>query len=164
MLACVAAILFYTCLVSVQVSAPYVIAGSTQELYTCLFRQMAMLILKISWCLAYSAKPAMIIRYISFPCFFLEAAVLSQLYLVFNILYQHTVEYNHHLCLSKFIFRPIDLLSSDRYCMICCTSCGACAYAYVINKADIVEKVSVYLPTLVLPVETSKYADPVNWM
>ena len=35
------------CLVSVQVSAPYVIAGSTQELYTCLFSQMARLLLKI---------------------------------------------------------------------------------------------------------------------
>ena len=31
---------------------PYVIAGSTQELYTCLFRQMARLLLKISRCLA----------------------------------------------------------------------------------------------------------------
>ena len=36
---CAAASLFCACLVSVQVSAPYVIAGSTQELYTCLFRQ-----------------------------------------------------------------------------------------------------------------------------
>ena len=33
--------LFCACLVSVQVSARYVIAGSTHELYTCLFRQMA---------------------------------------------------------------------------------------------------------------------------
>ena len=39
-LVCAAASLFCVCLVSVQVSAPYVIAGSTQELYTCLFRQM----------------------------------------------------------------------------------------------------------------------------
>ena len=38
-LACAAASLFSACLVSVQVSAPYVIAGSTQELYTSLFRQ-----------------------------------------------------------------------------------------------------------------------------
>ena len=45
-------------LVSVQVSAPYIIAGSTQELYTCLFRQMARLLLKISRCLAYAAQPA----------------------------------------------------------------------------------------------------------
>ena len=42
-LVCVATSLFCACLVSVQVSAPYVIAGSTQELYTCLFRQMARL-------------------------------------------------------------------------------------------------------------------------
>ena len=40
-LVCAAASLFCACLVSVQISAPYVIAGSTQELYTCLFRQMA---------------------------------------------------------------------------------------------------------------------------
>ena len=33
-LVCAAASSFYACLVSVQVSAPYVIAGSTQELYT----------------------------------------------------------------------------------------------------------------------------------
>ena len=39
-LVCAAASLFCGCLVSVQVSAPYVIAGSTHELYTCLFRQM----------------------------------------------------------------------------------------------------------------------------
>ena len=51
-LVCEAASLFCTCLVSVQVSAPYGIAGSTQELYTCLFRQMARLLLKISMCLA----------------------------------------------------------------------------------------------------------------
>ena len=35
-----AACLFCACSVSDQVSAPYVIAGSTHELYTCLFRQM----------------------------------------------------------------------------------------------------------------------------
>ena len=34
-----AACLFCACSVSDQVSAPYVIAGSTHELYTCLFRQ-----------------------------------------------------------------------------------------------------------------------------
>ena len=34
-LVCAAASLFCACLVSVQVSAPYVIAGSTHELYTC---------------------------------------------------------------------------------------------------------------------------------
>ena len=60
-LVCAATSLFCACLVSVQVSAPYVIAGSTQELYTCLFRQMARLLLKISRCLAYAAQPAMIL-------------------------------------------------------------------------------------------------------
>ena len=47
-----------------------VIAGSTQELYTCLFRQMARLLLKISLCLAYAAQPAMILRCISLSWFF----------------------------------------------------------------------------------------------
>ena len=53
-LVCAAASLFCACLVSVQVSAPYVIAGSTQELYTCLFRQMARLevtLVKLYTCL-----------------------------------------------------------------------------------------------------------------
>ena len=69
-LVCAAASLFCACLVSVQVSAPYVIAGSTQELYTCLFRQMARLLLEISRCLAYAAQPAMILRCISLSWFF----------------------------------------------------------------------------------------------
>ena len=38
-LVCAGASLFCACLVSVQVSAPFVIPGSKQELYTCLFRQ-----------------------------------------------------------------------------------------------------------------------------
>ena len=69
-LVCAAASLFCACLVSVQISAPYVIAGSTQELYTCLFRQMARLLLKISRCLAYAAQPAMILRCIYLSWFF----------------------------------------------------------------------------------------------
>ena len=47
-LVCAAASLFCACFVSGQVSAPYVISSSTQELYICLFRQMARLVLKIS--------------------------------------------------------------------------------------------------------------------
>ena len=48
-----------------SVSAPYAIAGSTQELYTCLFRQMAILLLTIFRCLTYAAQPAMILHCIS---------------------------------------------------------------------------------------------------
>ena len=48
----------------------YVIAGSTHELYTCLFRQIARLLLKMSRCLAYAAQPAMILRCISLSWFF----------------------------------------------------------------------------------------------
>ena len=40
--------------------APYGIAGSTQELYACLFRQMGMLLLTIS-CFVHAAQPAMIL-------------------------------------------------------------------------------------------------------
>ena len=69
-LVCAAAGLFCACLVSVQVSAPYVIAGSTHELYTFLFRHMARLLLKMFRCLAYAAQPAMIIRCISLSWFF----------------------------------------------------------------------------------------------
>ena len=68
-LVCASASLFCACLVSVQVSAPHVIAGP-QELYTCLFRQMARLLLKMSRCLAYAAQPAMILRCISLFWFF----------------------------------------------------------------------------------------------
>ena len=55
--------LLCACLVSVQFYSPYSIAGSTQELYTCLFRQMAMLLLNVS---RYAARPAIILRCISF--------------------------------------------------------------------------------------------------
>ena len=64
-----AASVFCACLVSVHVSAPYVIAGSTRDLYTCLFRQMTRLLLKISRCFAYTAQPAMIRRCISLSWF-----------------------------------------------------------------------------------------------
>ena len=81
-LVCAAASLFCACLVSVQVSAPYyVIAGSTQELYTCLFRQMARLLLKISRCLAYAAQPANDSSlYLFALVLFREAVVLSQVH------------------------------------------------------------------------------------
>ena len=58
------------CLVSVNISAPYVVAGSTQELYTCLFREMARLLLKISRCLTYATQPAKILRCISLSWYF----------------------------------------------------------------------------------------------
>ena len=69
-LVCAASNLFCACLASVQVSIPYVISGSTHELYTCLFRQMARLLLKIFRCLAYDTQPAMIIRCISLSWLF----------------------------------------------------------------------------------------------
>ena len=61
---------------------PDVIAGSTQELYTCLFRQMARLLLKISRCLAYAAHAAChdSSLYLFVLVLFLEAVVLSQVH------------------------------------------------------------------------------------
>ena len=72
-LVCAAASLFCACLVSVQVSAPFHNWHRwqhTQELYTCLFREMARLLLKISRGLSYAAQPAMILRFISLSWFF----------------------------------------------------------------------------------------------
>ena len=64
-LVCAAASLFCACLVSVQVSAPYLIAGSTQELYT--------MSLQADGKVAFEDVPvfaAMIIRCISLSWFF----------------------------------------------------------------------------------------------
>ena len=68
-LVCAATSLFCACLANVEVSAPYATAGSTQELYPCLFRQTARLLLKMSRCLAYAAQSAMILRCISLSWF-----------------------------------------------------------------------------------------------
>ena len=69
-LVCAVASLFCACLVSVHVSAPYVIAGRTHELYTYLFRQMSRLLLKISRCLVYAAQLAMILLVSICPGYF----------------------------------------------------------------------------------------------
>ena len=44
---CAAASLFFAWVVSAHVSAPYVIAGSTHELYTCLFKHVPVVPLKM---------------------------------------------------------------------------------------------------------------------
>ena len=89
---------------SVQVSAPYVIAGSTQELYTCLFRQMARLLkLKITRCLAYTCCPAChdSSLYLFVLVLILEAVVLSQVHVALDIFYQHIVHvYSPGCCLQ----------------------------------------------------------------
>ena len=129
-LVCDSSSLSCACLVSVQVSAPYVIAGSTQELYTCLFRQMARLLLEISRCFGV-CRPAChdSSLYLFVLVLFLEAVVLSQVQVSLDIFYQHIVHiyrgvaYNHHICLCD-VHRPIRLLSSDSSCSICCSYCG----------------------------------------
>ena len=91
-LVCAAASLFCACSVSVQVSAPYVVAGSTHELYTCLFRQMARLLLKMSRCLAYAAQPAMILRCISLSWLFSSSLkCCPNVQVALDIFYQHIV-------------------------------------------------------------------------
>ena len=92
-LVCAAASLFCACLVSVQVSAPYVIAGSTQELYTCLFRQMARLLLKISRCLAYAAQPAMILRCPLFYFIDCNYCKSNSSELLINLFYSYSYNY-----------------------------------------------------------------------
>ena len=71
------------CLVRAQVSAPYVILGSAQELHTCLFRYVASLLLKTLRWLAHVAQPTMILRFISVLVIFLGVLVFksNQVYL-----------------------------------------------------------------------------------
>ena len=72
---------------------------------TCLLVQMARLLLKRSRCLAYSAQRAMAYRGISLSWYILDAVILFQVNVAFNIFYQHIVHvdwrvvYNPHLCL-----------------------------------------------------------------
>ncbi len=55
---------------------------------------------------------------------------------------------------AMFILRPIRVLSSGSSLSICCSSCGVSVHRniYVISKAEIGKKFSVYLHGLVLPV------------
>ena len=61
---------------------------------------------------------------------FLEAVVLSQVYVALDIFYQHIVHFTGvssttiTFVFAMFILRPIRLLSSDSSCSICCSSCG----------------------------------------
>ena len=104
-LVCAAASLFCACLVSVQVSAPYVIAGSTQELYTCLQADGKVAFEDIS--VFGVCHPAChdSSLYLFVLVLFLDAVVLSQVHVAWDIFYQHIVHvyrgvgYNHHLCI-----------------------------------------------------------------
>ena len=143
-LVCAAARLFCACVVSVQVSTPYATAGSTQELYTCFFRQMEKLLgstqelhtgvedIPVFGVCRPACHDSSLYLFVLLVLF-LEAVVLSQVHLALDIFYQHIVHvyrrvvYNHHIkfCLCTiFILRPFRLLSSDRSCSICCSYCG----------------------------------------
>ena len=112
-LICAAASLFCACLVSVQVSVPYVIVGSTQELYTCLFRQMTVALGDIpvfGVCRSACHDSSL---YLFVLVLFLDAVVLSQVHVAFNIFYQHIVHvyrglvYNYHICLCHIHLKTI---------------------------------------------------------
>ena len=122
-------------LASVQVSAPYVVAGSTKELYTrLLHRHMARLLLKISHGLVHAAQPATILRC---PGSFPWGVVLSQ---IGSYMYHSTFSISTLITLvaglattitfvfALFIFRPICLLSSDSSGSIGYNSCGVHVY------------------------------------
>ena len=59
---------------------------------------------------------------------FLEAVVLSQVHVAWDIFYQHTfigvLSTTITFVFAMFMLRPIRLLSSDSSCSICCSSCG----------------------------------------
>ena len=58
---CAAAGVFFAWMVNAHVSAPYVVAGSTYELQTCLFQHVPMLLSKMLRCLANTVHPAVIL-------------------------------------------------------------------------------------------------------
>ena len=93
-LVCGAAGLFCARCFSIEVSVPYAIAGSAQQLYTCLFRQLAMLLLKRSLCLAYATHPTMVLCCITYAC------SVAQVYTAFNVFYHHIVDVGWGCCLQ----------------------------------------------------------------
>ena len=102
---CTAASLFFAWVVSVHVSAPYIITGSAHELYICLFKLVPMLPLKISRCLANAVHPAVILLCMSFFLSVVHAVSRSQADVAFNVLDMSVVDtywcvvFHHHLCL-----------------------------------------------------------------
>ena len=85
-----------------QVSAPYVIAGNTHELYAFLFRQKAILLLNYFG--VWRMPPSLPWFFVVSRC--LEAVLLSEVYVAFNIFCQYIIHvywgvvYNHRICLG----------------------------------------------------------------
>ena len=151
-LVCATASLFCACLVSVQVSEPYVIAGSTQELYTCHFRQMARLILKISRCLAHVAQPAIILRCISLSWFFSLRLQCCPKYtwrwtlsIITLFTFIGVLSTTITFVFAMFILRPIRLLSSDSSLSICCSSCGVSVHR---NMSSAKRRLEINYPSI----------------
>ena len=96
-LVCAAASLFRVCLVSLHASAPCAIASSTQKLYTCPFRQITKLFLFLFS--AYAAQPAIgYSLYLVVLVRFLEAVVLLEGYVAFNIFCHYIVHVDGGVC------------------------------------------------------------------
>ena len=154
-LVCAAASLFCACLVSVQVSAPYDIAGSTQELYTCLFRQMQGCFWRYSgvlhmtpslpWFFVVSLCPG------SFPwgCSVIPSTCSLGHYFISTLFtFIWVLSTTTTFVFQTFILRPIRLLSSDSSCRICCSSCGVSVHRNMSSAKRIFERNS---PSIVTP-------------
>ena len=100
-----AASLVFGWVVNAHVSAPYVIAGSTHELWICLFKHVPMLPLKMSRFLALSGRDFSLNLLVF--VFDSGAISLSQADVAFTVLNLSVVDiycFHHHLCL-----RPVHL-------------------------------------------------------
>ena len=121
-LVCAAASLFCACLVSVQVSAPYVHLSLQAD------GKVACEDIPVFGVCRPACHDSSL--YLFVLVLFLEAVVLSQLHVAWDIFYQHIVHVYRGgsttitFVFVMFILRPICLLSSDSSCSICCSSCG----------------------------------------
>ena len=72
---------------------------------------------------------------------FLDAVVLSQVHVAWDIFYQLFV-------FVMFILRPISLLSSDSSCSICCSSCGVSVHR---NMSSAKRRLERHFPSIFTP-------------
>ena len=84
---------------------------------------------------------------------FLEAVVLSQVHVAWDIFYQHIVHVYRGVTTITFVFamfilRPIRLLSSDSSCSICCSSCGVSVHR---NMSSAKRRLEINSPSIFTP-------------
>ena len=147
-LVCIAASLCYACLVSVQVSAPYVI-GRWQN---CLWRYPSVWRMppSLPWFFFVSLCPV----FFTLGCSFVPSTrSLGHFLLAHCSRWWGVLSTTITFVFAMFIFRPICLLSYDSSCSIYCNYCGVSVHKNMSSaKTEIAEKLSVSLHTLVLPV------------